>query len=532
MAVIRPPGGGGTAIAASGWIAIADIDVPGGAVANKVFQNPGDDTILQSCTVSGTGLDVIVRSSYPKVTVNGTPATLPPAGDSGHYEGDVSITIAGTGPVVANCITANDEVGAEDEAAVTLEAPPVITALSFTGGYPGAQTELKEDDQFDIQLTADKNFDQVEVLDYEAGKSKVIPVASTTSTTVTIDIADRGNTAVLRPARVRVRDASTGAYSASRDTDELGGSVDGTDLVNCNNLHPTVSISTISYPATQEALKGAESATVSNTVSDFTSVSYVDPTGTQLNIANPSTYESSKSVTRTGGSYNVSTPNFRIIANRAANDATSSAEDVVQIADADQVITVSPATARVRSGVSPGADTTITISSDQQLLNAPSMDPAAGRGTFQGSWSGGPSVWTRDLRVPDSENPADGSSHTWLNLVTTNLAGKVVSTITTGGTYVIGGFTQRTINYPAFTANSTETFPLTDEAKLSAGAFSNGNSAVVQPFGTPDTSDVGKEGWCAPTAASGVAVNMRMLHIPSVNANTAGLTLTLVEETV
>ena len=72
--------------------------------------------------------------------------------------------------------------------------------------------------------------------------------------------------------------------------------------------------------------------------------------------------------------------------------------------------------------------------------------------------------------------------------------------------------------------------PLTTEGNLSVGAFSNGNPGVVQPFGTPDTTDIGKEGWCAPTAASG-DVNIRMLHSPTVSANSGGLTLTLVEET-
>jgi hypothetical protein len=125
--------------------------------------------------------------------------------------------------------------------------------------------------------------------------------------------------------------------------------------------------------------------------------------------------------------------------------------------------------------------------------------------------------------------------NTWLNLVATNLAGIVTNTIDTSGgnnnTYIVGGFTPRTVNYLPYTADCTETLPLTTQGNLTAGSFSNGNPAVVQAFGTADNNDGGKEGWCAPTAASGVAVKMHMLHTGMVSANGAGLTLTSVQET-
>jgi hypothetical protein len=513
----------------TGWIYVYDVEgESGGSVSNKDYQDP-NNTVLQSATSSGTDIRIFVRSSYPLVEINSIVYPITQDAGGGFYSGSIVITISESGDIIISAITADNNIGAQDTIDITLEAPPVLQTLQFTGPYPGAQTELKEDDEYTVTGTTDIPINAIEIIDYEAGKNAVIPVTGT-SFTEQLTIADRGTTAVLRPARIRARSAATDAWGPTRDTN-VGGSINGINVVNCNNLFPTATIDGINYPPTQQALKGSEQATVDNTVANHDTVLYSDPTASELNIPNTTTVEDPKTVTRVGGSYNVSSPNFRITANRAANDATTVTQDTVNIANVVAQATVSFTGTRIRSGVAPGNDTTITLGFDQQMQGTPTMDPAAGRGTFIGSWSGGPTSWTRDLRVPDSENPADGSSNSWINVSATNLAGIVTNIITTGPTYIIGGFTQRTLNYPPLTANSTETFPLTTEGNLSVGVFSNGNAGVIKPFGTPDTSDAGKEGWCAPTAASGVAVQMHMLHIPSVQANGAGLTLTLVEET-
>lgn len=516
-----------------GWTRITDVDVPGGTATGQTYLDPPADTILQTVTVSDGTFNVIIEAAYPTVLVNTVPAVLPLVGSI--YRGAVSVTLAVDGPVLVEAVDPDGGAGAEDTIDVTLDLPPNITAATFTGGYPGSQTELKEGDTFQLQVTADKSFDEVVISDFDAGQADSIAVAPGTVATVTLTVADRGNVAQLLGARVSVLDTVTGAPSPTFDTDSAG-SVDGVNVINLNNLRPSVAFGSETYPGGQGALKGAESATVGATQSDFDTITYDDNGTGHLTVTNPTTPEATKTVTRAGGSYNVQgdggVANLRSTANRAANDATTVATAIINIANVAAVVTVSEATARVRSGVAPGNDTTITVSADQQLFSAPSLDPAAGRGTFQGGgFAGGPKTWTRSLRVPDSENPADGSLNTWINLSATNLSAIATSVISGNDTYVVGGFTPRTLNYPPFTAESTETFPLTTEAKLDAGVFSNGNTAVVQPFGTADTTDTGKEGWCAPTAASGTAVKMRMLHSDIVSANGTGLTLTLVEET-
>ena len=521
----------GEDLARSGFVYVTGIGVqdPGGAASGQVYQDPPNNTVIQSADVSSLDVTLSVRASYPLVEIEGTPYTLSRAVGETHYSGDVDLTVI-EGETVVTVQTPDDLDGARDTVMIALSVPPAIIALSFAGGYPGTQTELKENDSFDVTVTADKSFDQVVFVDHEACQADAIDVAPTLSTTVTGTIADRGDSAIPRPARVYVRDSVSGAFSLARDTNFGGGSADGVDVVSCNNLFPTVVVGSVTYPVSQSALKDSETATVVNTVSDYDTVVYTSPTS-ELNVADPTIAESPKTVQRIAGSYNVSIDNLQIAATRDANDAMTVDVGVVNIAHVVAELTASYGGARIRSGVTPGNDTVITLGSNQQMGGTPTMDPAASRGSFINSWTGGPTSWNRTLRVPDSENPADNSANAWINVSATNLAGIVTNSITTGPTYIVGGFAQRTLNYPPLTANSTETFPLTTEGNLSAGVFSNGNAAVVQPFGTPDTSDAGKEGWCAPTASSGAGTQMRMLHVPTVAANGAGLTLTLVEET-
>jgi hypothetical protein len=522
-------GGGGPGGGATGWVRVADVTPQGGGdiVDNKVYQDTGN-TILQSCRSSSLSVNVLVRSSFPKITIESTTVFLPIVADDGHYEGNVAVTLAAAGDITVTCTTPDDNTGAVDTFALTLAAPPALLTLSFTGNYPGSQTQVKAGDTFQVTGTTDKDIDAIQVLNQDAGTSQLIPVAVGQSFTASITIANRGTSTQALAAHIQARDATTGSLGPVRATDELGGTVDKVDLVNLNNLYPTNSIGSVSYPGIQQALKNTEQATIPVTAADYDSFVVDSPNG-QLTIVDDT--PPSLTVQRFTGNYNITVNNLRTTATRNANGAVTIDQDIVRIAHVAAVATASHPGSRVRSGPAPGNDTTVTLSFDQSMLGAPSMDPAAGRGTFTGPFTGGGSSWSAALRVPDSENPATGASHAWLNLVATNLAGIVTNTITTGPTYVIGGFTTRTINFAPFTANSTETFPLTDESKLSAGVFSNGNPAVVQPFGTSDTTDVGKEGWCAPTAASGLTVKMRMLHSPTVAANSGGLTLTLVEET-
>ena len=530
MAVIKGGTAGGAA--GAGWVYIADAATQGaGTVTSKVWQDPPGDTILQSFTSSSPDIRVTVRASYPSVDLDGTAAVLTRDVSGAYYSGQIDITVAGAGDLVARVFDGDGIEGGHDTTTVALSLPPTILSLSFTGGYPGSQVELKAGDSFQLTGTTDKAIDQVEFQDYEALQFGTA-VASGTAFTVTATIADRGDTVVARPGRVRVRDAVTGAYSLTRDTNFGGGTTDGTDLVNCNDLRPVISFASVTYPGGQQALKGSETAAVYNSVSFQDTVLYDSPSS-ELLVTNATVEESPKTVQRIAGGYNVTTDNLRITANRAANDATTVATTLVAIANTPVVITVAGPAARLRSGGNDGTTTAshlITLSGDQQLLTAPSLDedPASG-GTFLGSWSGAGATWTRTLQVHDNDSKG---TKTWQSLSATNLAGIVTTAITTGSTYVLGGFVPRTLTFGIFSQSTVLNVAVTDYTKLSAGIFTATNQSAQRNATQGDTSDLAD----TYTILSPLGTNPQTLwwnDVTAANANSSGTAaITNVEELV
>lgn len=475
LQVVGGGGGGG-----SGWIYVEDVNAQTGSETGKAYQDSGN-TVLQSVTVSETAIDVTVRASYPLAFIDGNAVTLTRDVSGGFYSGTFPVTISGTKTMDVQTRDANGGLGAEDSCDITVDAPPTITSAVFSGGYPGSQTELKSGDNFDLDVVADKNFDQVRILDVEACQAQDFAVASTMSTTVSVTIADRGDSAVARPVHLQVRDAVTGAYSPLYISSGAG-STDGVHVVTCNNLYPTATFGSITYPPTQSALKNSETATVAITLADQDLVNYDSP-NLQLDAA------LFPSVTRIAGSYNVSTANLRVQATRNANNAVTTNTTVVNIANVAPTIDVSLPAARLRSGGNNGTSAqshTITITSDQQLDAAPSMDADSGgnRGTFTGSWSGGPTVYTRSLTV-DETTPDEKGVFTFESLSATGLSGLVQTTINSGASYTLGGFVARDLTFAAFATTTDIGTSVEDFSKLTADEFTATSSpALKQSIGT------------------------------------------------
>ncbi len=491
---------------ASGFVYIGDIIAPqssGQTVTGKTFQDPGNDTIIQTATVSGLNNDVLIRSSYPIVEVNGTPFTLPQTA-AGIYEDTVNVTLL-DGANTFTLQTPDDEDGAVDTITVTLSAPPALLTLSFTGSYPlgptgPLQTELKAGDTFQLTGTTDKNADAVDIVDFGAMANSLEVFASGVNFTVTGTIADRGTTTQALAARVRARDATTGALGPTRDSNTGGGTVDGTNLVFLNSTFGNYTIGTpTGFPGSQQALKGSEPASVP--ISGITNTDELDydNNGTgEISITNPNEtgppFDATKTVTRTGGTYNVSAANFRAVGTRLANGAQTTKTTVVNIANVATSITVAEPAARLRSGGNDGTiaqDHSMTISSTQLLLNAPTLDADAGGGTLQGAvWTqSGPNADTfiRDLRVDDNDTP---TTYNWQSLVAINLAGLVATTITGDTTYIIGGFVSRDLIFGSFLQTTTLNAFVTTYTKLQATLFTATGGVPIRNPVQGDTSNL------------------------------------------
>lgn len=455
-------GSGGT-----GWISITDVSVSGGTASNKVYADAPNNTILQSVSVSLNSLVISVKSSSPNVTVGGVTAVLPPHASGGYYLGTVAVT--GSGAITAQLVTPNGDLGAIDTVQANLVPAPTILTLAFTGSYPGAQTELKAGDTFQVTGTTNVPAVGVQVSAFGAGIAQSISFASSTSFTVTITIADQGNTPQALIARMSAVDSNAA----------VGPTFDTTNTVILNNLHPTVTFTGTTYPATQSALKGTEVASVAVTTANLDSILFTSPNG-DLSITAPTVIAPSKLATRIAGSYNVATTNFSAVATRNANGATTTTNGVIAIANVAPTITVTTPAARLRSGGNNGTTVqghVITLTSDQQLASAPTLLEGAGGGTFLASWSGGPTVYTRTLNVHD--NDVKGA-YTFNGLVATGLAGLVQNTVGSGAAYTLGGFVQRSLTFSAFSQNATINTGVVTYNKLTATIFSATNQPALR----------------------------------------------------
>jgi hypothetical protein len=460
----------------SGWIYVADVAVSGGAVSNKTYEDPSN-TVLTGCTVSALTINISVRASYPKIVIGASTYWLTRDTGGGYYSGTISATVA-AGTVTLTVYMPNDTPGASVGLAIAYDAPPTILTLAFTGSYPGTQTQLKAGDTFSIAGTTDVGCTGVEIENYGACVLQTITFASTTSFTVTGAIADRGTTTQALAAQLKARNAA-GAYGALALT---------SNTVNLNNTYPTITLGTITYPGSQQALKNSETATVAATYSNTDTVSFTSPNG-DLSITNPGTIEATKTVTRIAGSYNVSVNNMSVVGTRTANAAQSTTSKIINIANVAPTISVSTPAARLRSGGSDGTPTqshTITITSNQQLASAPTMLEGAS-GVFTSSWVGGPTVYTRSLLVSDSF--AKGS-YTFNGLVATGLSGLVQNTISSGAGYVLGGFVARSLTFSAFSQSTTMNVAVTTYSKVQAGIFTATNQPALRNATQGDHSNI------------------------------------------
>lgn len=469
----------------------------------------------------------------PAVLVNGIPTTwsTTPQKDPTAYEGTVDIS----GFTLPLTITAVHQDGNSYSVIVTEDAKPVISTLEFTGGYPGSQTELKAGDTFDINIQTDLNFVAVEVENSGACSVMSFGVGSTTNHTFAANIANRGTSTQALPARVRVQ-RSTGTWSDWVYTNAGAGTVDGKDLVNLNNLYPSievmsqVSITYPTIPAPQQAIKDSETVTVHSTCTDFTTISYTSP-GAQVSIPSSTVYAENKvGVARVSGGYNITASNYQITANRAANNATTTEAVVVYIAhDFAQVQMTEPAS-RLRTGGNDGTSAqnhTITLTANQRLISTPTIAaPPAGGGTWQGvGFTGGPTVWTRDLQCQDNDTVG---TYSYGTLLATNLANRLTTTYTGDSNYTIGGFVSRTVTLAAFANQVNFNAAVADYSKCTlVWAFKSlPNKRAFNTVVTPDPNS-----WCF-AGTIGVSPTTARILDTAATGSSSNTTAVTVEESV
>lgn len=304
---------------------------------------------------------------------------------------------------------------------------------------PGiGQTEVRSGQQFNVsgRIPNDATYAEV-IIAGAAGALSVLTVGGVD----TFGTGFRSVTGVVTVSGLSGTQRVTGRARNALGT--YGNNLQSDNTITLNQTFPTIGARTITYPGGQSGLKGSESATIASTVTNFDTITY---SGTNLTVTNPTTYAASKTVTRSGGAYSFGTNNYTISATKTSNNATSTASSAVTIADTAPMggITITGNPARLMSSPT-GVDYTVVITANQQLLSAPSL--VASSGTWQGSWSGSGTTWSRVLRIVDTDPKG---AQTFSSLSVTGLAGAVGSTISSGAAYTVGGFATRTVTFPAF----------------------------------------------------------------------------------
>ena len=358
-------------------------------------------------------------------------------------------------------------------AEVPVRQGPEVTDVTF-GAYPGSQTELKDNDTISMTVTFDtNNVSQVQLSSggsYASASQTKNVTPNTLSATTTITVDTSVTTAQDQPVRIRAKGGNN----------NYGNYINSTETLKVNNVAPTFSGFSVSYPASQTALKDTETADVSLTISNVgasPTYTYSDPRG-EITIPDVNTYSQVKTVTcNNTGVYNISSNNFKAIVNRSENDNTSTyTSGVVQIADLLPTLTISVPYSRLRSGGDENTSTQtyqVTVTSNQNL-DSFDMSAAASAGTLLGSWSGSNSnkTWVRNIQISDSDNKG---TFDWASIAAVNLADSTQSTANTGGSYTLGGFVQRSLTVSALSRTRAIGTNVADTSELTASETFRGS---------------------------------------------------------
>lgn len=464
----------------TGYIFITDVTPTGsGNIGNKIYESdtvPSDIDLLE-CTSDTNLVDIHFMAEggvnySPEISLDGSNnGNLQQYSDdrrlfNGYFSIDLGL------PADSSVIkTIQSNTGKSDSLKINKSGTgPQITNITFSS-YPGSQTTLKENDTIDVTVTVENEATNCWIEDDKVSKTYV-------SLSLGGD-SGAGTGYKYATGTISISNVTSDSPVDAQASNDLGtsGNIYTSDNLSIDQDFPSINFNTISYPSDQQALKGSDSATIDVSVWDFESIEYID-LESQVNIPNVNTYSQTKNLTAYVNTYNIDTNNYQIVATKTSNDTSTAFETVVQLAGVAATIDVSTAS-RLRSGGNQGTspqDYAIEIISDQELIEAPSVD--ASEGTWQGTdFIGGPLIWSRDLQIHDDDSKGTKSFD---NLLATNLAGIETTTINSGSSYIIGGFVFRTLTVPAYPNRDVSIgTQVTNTTKLECSNLSTGNSGSL-----------------------------------------------------
>lgn len=518
-------GSGGAAI--NGAVFITDIEPqdPLKNVGQKVFSSDGevlDSAVTNTDLIRVSVIAAIGTSNYkPSITVKGVDVDLTQSAGQPIWTGTVDIDLQG-----ATDLTTTHEDGATHQIAIAADTGSEVTSALFVDGYPAGQTELKEDDTFDLQVLTDTPMVRIEVEDFGAAQAEVFDFSENDNVTITLKIADRGNSA--QPFGVRLRAMNSNGSFGEYFLSDSQGNNDGEHTVILNNAHPAGIIDAIEYPVGQLAIKDNEPAQVDLQATGYDQILYSSPNG-ELGIVNPNTFEPFKVVNRASGAYNVTVPNILVTMTKTSNGAVTTANAIVQIAHVDPSVSIFLPASRLRSGGNQGTQVqnhSILLNSDQELLQPPVI--SAPHGTLEAVMvdQGDKLNWTQNMRVHDDDQEG-GFQFSLTSAV--NLAGKSINVIGGNANYQLGGFVSRTIQVPPFNNELAIGTNVSDTSKVIA----RDKDGILLVFQNSLANQLKAYAFTAPSNTLNINGNLFFwADQQAVNNNTTGLATITIEEAI
>lgn len=444
-------------VAASRALVITDVTpTDGGIVAFKEYANTLPANSIVTTAVSDTeAVRVHFRvqgTMYtpPAVTVDGvTVENFVSTGDD-IFTGYADIVLSATTAVI---VKANKSVAT---VTVSLATVGPATTMAVIGALPGAQTEVKRNDQVQFTAVVGNDATSVEVYDKGAATSLINHELGAQ------DSAGPGLRTVTGLFKVSNRSgAHTVELAAVNAMGTVGTPANTSNTVVLNQTAPAIGPVNITYVSGQTAGKAGDTIEVASTITGADS--YLYETSTDISVSAESEYAAVKQVTVMAGTYNEATENYTITATKASNGAVTVRKSVVRIANIAAAATISIVGQTGRLGSSPeGKVWQVRVVSSQTLTSNPVITTNVG--TLSGSWTNTDKTYNTTLTLTDAQLAA----HTGDLQLDVTLTGRATLEGQYTFTRAVGGFSKRTITFAAFSQITEIGAKVTDINKVRA----------------------------------------------------------------
>lgn len=449
-------------VGAAAPVFITDILPAGsGIVGNKTFipNTVPANAVIVSATSDDNTITITVLAEggatfySPTLTITGSPSLVVGQGatinlstdqyDIRTFTGSVDVTISGT-----TVITVTSDTGASSSVTVNRAASgPDIGTLTI-GSYPGQQTAVRSGQIVSFSGTVPNDATSIDLVDIGASNAK--------ANAATIGAPDSGGPGVRNFNGTFTVSNRTGILSiearAKNSLGTYGTQKQSSNTIVLDQLLPTVSVPSITYPGSREALKGTEQATLSFTIANASASSFVTSGPISL-LSGGGSLQGTAVVQGTGSGNVTSGTNIIITASKASNGSTVTITTLVKVVNSAQVNSMSIVGSPTRLTSSAlGESYTVYIESTLDLIGdgpnqaiyAPSFSAPVGQ--LSNVTRVNDRRWQATLTIKDADNRGTVEFNA---ISTTGLSGIQVTTAT-NTSYTIGGFAERTLNIPLY----------------------------------------------------------------------------------